>query len=100
MLGITFGSGQVAAQVRPFPAGTKVGELLMGYFPEGTIDGKAVRFAPGTRFLNADNSGVMPSTLQQLVVVRYRLDAQGQVDRVWILSRDEVAQARAAQPAR
>lgn len=81
------------AQIRSFPEKTKIGMLQMGNFPEAQLDGKRIIFAPGVRIMNVNNTTVMPMSIQSPVRIRYRLDAQEQVDRAWILSAEE---ARAA----
>lgn len=85
------------AQTRTFPEKSAVGRMTVGVFPEGTIEGKPVRFAPGARILNEANLLVVPSTFPANTVVRYRVDSLGLIDAVWILSGDEIAAARARQ---
>ena len=84
------------APPRTFPAGSKVGTLVMGNFPEATINDKSVRFAPGARILGLSNTTQIPSSLSDPVKIRFRIDAQGEVDIAWILTADEIAAASAA----
>jgi hypothetical protein len=79
----------------------------MGNFPQASIDGQAIRFAAGGRILNESNLSVTPMSVTQPVIVRYRLDFQGQIQDAWILNPSEIVTARrepragnAAQPLR
>jgi hypothetical protein len=77
---------------RPFPANALRGKMTPGYFPDISIDGKARRLSPSARIFNQDNTIDMPSSLRGSdIVVNYTLDAMGDIDRVWILTRDEAA---------
>jgi hypothetical protein len=79
---------------RPFPPNTLFGSLKMGYYPEAQINGKDVRFTPGARIIDQNNTATMPGTLSGMVLIRYRLDQAGQVTDAWILTADEITQAR------
>jgi hypothetical protein len=53
------------------------------------INGKPMRLAPGARILMPNNLTVTPNQVAADTPVRYRLDAQGQVHTVWVLSAEE-----------
>jgi hypothetical protein len=75
---------------RPFPPNTKRGTMSPAPYPMIELDGKMRRLAPGGRIWNPDNLIEMPAALQGSgLAVNYTEDAQGDVDRVWILTRDE-----------
>ena len=81
------------AQGRPFPANALRGKMKPGYFPDLKMDGKARQFAPSARIFNEDNLSEVPASLRGSdIVVNYTVDANGQISRVWILSREEAAQ--------
>lgn len=81
------------ADPRPFPANALRGKMTPGYFPELRMDGKARQFAPSARIFNEDNMSEVPASLRgSEIVVNYTVDATGQINRVWILSREEAAQ--------
>jgi hypothetical protein len=81
----------VAAQApaRVIPADALQGRLTAGPLPTVTIDGKPLRLAPGARILSQDNATLTPNMVPANSLVRYRLDQQGQVRYVWILTPEE-----------
>ncbi len=81
----------VSAQVVPrlIPADAPRGRFTPAQFPEVHINGKPMRLAPGARILMPNNLTVTPNQVAADTLVRYRLDAQGQVLTVWVLSADE-----------
>ena len=62
-----------------------IGTMTAGTLPSVTIDGKAMRMAPGARIMNAGNTSITPNQLPANSRVRYKLDASGQVSQVWLL---------------
>lgn len=50
------------------------------------------RLAPGAQIRSADNRILLPVMIGSAQVVRYLLDANGDLFRVWILSTDELDQ--------
>lgn len=85
-------SASAAAFDRPFPPTALRGKMTPGYFPDISLDGKARRLSPSARIFNEDNTIDMPSSLRGSdIVVNYTVDAMGEIDRVWILTRDEAA---------
>lgn len=81
------------AQTRVFPEKTILGKLELGNYPLAQLDGKDTRFAPGGRIINTDNTSVTPMTVQGRVQVLYLLDTMGQIQRVWLLTKDEITAA-------
>ena len=77
---------------RPFPPNALRGKMTPGYFPDVSIDGKARQLSPSARIFNEDNTIDMPASLRgRDIVVNYTVDAMGNIDRIWILTRDEAA---------
>lgn len=61
--------------------------------PEIVIEGKLRRLAPGARIWNSENLIEMPAALNVSgATVNYTEDADGAIDRVWILTPDEARQ--------
>jgi hypothetical protein len=88
------------ADVRPFPPHAQRGKMTPGYYPDLTIDGKKRQLAAAGRIFNQDNMIEMPASLRGSdIVVNYTVDAMGYIDRVWILTKEEAAQAPPASPA-
>ena len=81
------------AQVRTLPAAAKRGEIRHVQDMLVEIDGKRMLLAPGAQIRNTANLLIVPTALPPGgAYVKYQLDAQGMVSRVWILTRQEVAQ--------
>jgi hypothetical protein len=74
---------------RTIPADAPRGRFTTGPLPTVTIDGKPMRLAPGARILNQDNLTVTPNLVPANALVRYKLDQQGQIRTVWILTPEE-----------
>jgi hypothetical protein len=77
----------VSAQIVPrnIPADAPRGSFTPGSFPAVYINGRPMRLAPGARILTPDNLTVTPNQVAAGTPVRYRLDAQGQIQTVWLL---------------
>jgi hypothetical protein len=81
------------AEPRPFPPGTKRGKLTPGYFPDILLDGKPRRLSPAARIFNTDNLIETPAALRGSgILVHYTENADGDIDRVWILTAEEARQ--------
>jgi hypothetical protein len=82
------------AQVaRAFPQNALRGSLVIGDFPQITLNGRPAQLAPGSRIRNTDNLIVMaPSVAGARLLVHYTLDVGGGLVRdVWILRPEEAA---------
>lgn len=84
------------AQLRPMPPGSAFGVIrhLEGMIVQ--IDKRVVRLAPGAQIRDPANRIVLPVSLPPGSAVRYTLDRDGYVHRVWILSPQELAREKAA----
>jgi hypothetical protein len=80
------------AQVRAIPAKAKRGEIRHVQDMLVEIDGKRMMLAPGAQIRSATNLTIVPAALPPGAYVKYLVDAQGMVSRVWILTRQEAAQ--------
>ncbi len=67
------------------PDGSVIGTMTTGQLPEVTIDGKAMRLAPGARVYNAANLTITPGQVPAESRVRYKTDSMGLVNQVWLL---------------
>ena len=85
-------TGAAEAQFRTIPAPAKRATLshVEGMIVE--LDGKRVQLAAGAQIRDDRNLIVLPATVPPGVLVKYLLDTQGQVWRIWILSPQEAAQ--------
>jgi hypothetical protein len=75
---------------RPFPPDVRRGTMSPAPYPAIVIDGKTRSLSPGARIWNQDNLIEMPASLRGSdLAVNYTETEQGDIDRVWILDRDE-----------
>ena len=88
----------VAAQLRTIPPDAKRGEIRHLQEMLVELDGKPQRLAPGAQIRDADNRLMLPLSLAQKQSVKYLLDAQGLVHRVWLLTAEERARAEKEAP--
>jgi len=85
--------GALPAQAfeRPFPPDARRGAMTPAPWPNIVIDGHTAALASGARIWNQDNLIEMPAALRGSgIPVNYTVNPQGEVDRVWILTADEI----------
>lgn len=84
------------AAIRPFPAKSQLGTMVITQPPDLLLDGKSERLSPGARIRGSNNMLVMSGTLvgQELLVV-YMREPMGLIHQVWILNEAEAQLARA-----
>ncbi|GGC16019.1 hypothetical protein GCM10007205_26240 [Oxalicibacterium flavum] len=76
---------------RPFPQIAKRGTMTPDLHPHVTINGKQRTLSAGARIWNQDNMIEMPAALRGSdLAVRYTEDMNGEVDRIWLLTDDEI----------
>jgi len=83
------------AQVRTIPGEAKDGQMSALQDMIVSVDGVAVRFAPGMRIRDQENRMVVPGAVPAGTQVKYLLDEQGQVRQVWIPTPHEAKQGAA-----
>jgi hypothetical protein len=86
------------AQVRTIPQDAKRGE--MRYIPDMTVEvnGQQLPLAPGIQIRDTLNMILVPAALPDKTLVKYRLDGNGMVRQVWILTPEEAAASAPANP--
>ncbi|MGE5652119.1 MAG: hypothetical protein ACM34A_18140 [Bacillota bacterium] len=83
---------------RPFPQDAQRGTMTPAPYPEIVLNGKLRHLASGARIWNQDNQIEMPASLRgNDLPVNYTENAEGEIDRVWILSEEEASQPLAKQ---
>src|SRR3954470_17147944 len=87
-------SAQAQAQARNIPEQAKDGELSHLQDMIVSINGVAVRLAPGVQIRDPDNRLVVPTAVPKGSQVKYLLDQEGLVRQVWILTPEEAKQPR------
>jgi hypothetical protein len=79
-----------AAFERPFPPQAKRGSFSSADYPTVVIDGKPRTLSAGAQIRNVDNLIVMPDSLSvRGAVINYTEGEQGDVERIWMLTREE-----------
>ena len=81
----------VFAQVRRIPDAALRGNVvhIQGAIVE--IDGQQLRLSAGAQIRSRDNLFIVPMSLPPGAMVKYTLDASGQIHRIWVLTADEAA---------
>ena len=92
-LAILLASPASAQSHRNFPAHALRGELLINEPPEGLLNGRPARLAPGARIRGDDNMLRMSGALAgQKVIVHYtRENGTGLLQDIWVLNATERA---------
>ena len=83
-----------AGMLRAIPAEAKVGEMTPPWQGTVRIGDQTLLLAPGAQIRNEANMIVLPTAIQQSLLVRYQTDMQGAVSRIWILTAAEAAVAQ------
>jgi hypothetical protein len=87
-------SAGAQAQERTIPGEAKGGEMRHLRDTLFAIDGVERRLAPGVQIRDAENRLVFPDAVRAGAQVKYLLDHEGQVRRVWILTPEEAKRQR------
>jgi hypothetical protein len=85
-----------AQQQRPvqLPQDARYGELKVFAYPRAQIGKDTLHLAPGAKIFNTQNLIIMPAAMPAPAQVLYKLDFQGQVAQLWLLTPQEAAQAK------
>jgi hypothetical protein len=81
-----------AAQLRALPPEAKRGTIRHLESMTVEIDGRIAQLAPGAQIRDPSNRIVLPVALPPGSLVRYTVDGEGKVFRVWILTEFEASQ--------
>ncbi len=86
------------AQLRTIPKEAKTGKLRHVAEMIVEVDGERARLAPGGQIRDTSNRLIVPTAIPADVLVRYQLDAQGMLRRVWLLTPLEQQQMAPPKP--
>ncbi len=81
----------IAALPRPIPEDAVKAKAAFMRPGVVQVKGKSLRLSPGAQIRDTHNRIVLPSHIRGEYTVRMRLDNNGQVHRVWILTPEEAA---------
>ena len=93
VLGLLMLASPALAQLRTIPEDARRGE--MRYVPDMTVEVDGQRLlllAPGVQIRDTLNMILVPAALPDKSVVKYRLNEDGTVRQVWILTEEEIRQ--------
>jgi len=93
---IFFVAASAYAQARNIPEQAKAGAITHLQDMIVTINGVAVRLAPGAQIRDQNNFLIVPTAMPPGSQVRYMLDQEGLVRQVWILTPEEAQQPAAS----
>jgi hypothetical protein len=80
-----------SAQVRTIPADAKPGRMSHVQEMVVELDGRQQQLAPGAQIRDAANQVILPAALPSGTQVKYRLDADGKIFQIWVLTPQEAA---------
>lgn len=83
--------GSAAEAARNFPQNARRGTITEHQYPHYKIDSSIYRIAAGGRIYNQHNLIIMPASFYGQAEVMYRLDINGQLSAIWLLTREEAA---------
>jgi hypothetical protein len=78
---------------RTLPEDAKRGRLSHVQENVLTLDGKKVNLAPAGQIRGSNNLIIMPAALPRDSLVKYQLDASGNLHRAWVLTPEEAAKS-------
>ena len=84
-------AGAAAAQLRTIPADAERAQIRHVEENIVQLNGQRAQLAPGAQIRDGSNRVIVPTALPSDALVKYRLDASGQVRQVWILTPEEAA---------
>jgi hypothetical protein len=82
-------AGLAHAQLRALPADARLGKIHHVQEMIVQIDGKLARLSRGAQVRDAHNRILVPTAIPAGSLIKYTLNAQGEVSAVWILSAQE-----------
>ncbi len=83
------------AAPRTFPSTALRGTLSAAVHPQIKIDGQIKTLSPGAKIMSKQNTIIMSTSLMDnTYTVNYTVDRQGFVDKIWILTDEELAQSQ------
>lgn len=85
-------AGLAHAQLRSLPADAQVGQIRHLQEMVVQIDGKLARLSRGAQVRDTHNRILVPAAIPAGSLVKYTLNAQGEVSAVWILTAHEAGQ--------
>jgi hypothetical protein len=89
-----FLASAATAQLRTIPAEAKPAQMRHVQGSVIELNGKRGTLAPGAQIRDQANRVIVPTSLPPGSLVKYSADANGVVQRVWVLTPEEARQAK------
>ena len=91
-IGLSASLAAVAQVVRSIPVEARRGQIEHVQDTMIRMSGKVMRLSSGAQIRDPSNRIIQPTAVPPRVLVKYTLDTEGYVHRVWILTKQEIAQ--------
>ena len=92
LFGLGWLNSGMAQPLRTIPAGAKKVEMTFtGHFSRVIVDEKSYVLSPGAQIRDIHNRLVLPSHIRGKYKVRVKLNNQGAIHRIWMLTPQEAA---------
>ena len=75
------------------PSNSKLGELTAINYPQVEISGETLQLGAGGQIRGTNNHIILPAVLTEFGPVLYWIGPTGGVQRIWLLTSEEMAQA-------
>jgi hypothetical protein len=79
------------AQLRQIPDSARRGHIVHIQDTIVEVDGQRMRLSAAAQIRSRDNLFIVPMSLPPGALVKYTLDAMGQIHRIWVLTPEEAA---------
>jgi hypothetical protein len=89
LLCLVHAPGVLAA--RQLPTNARFAVISQFQYPYLVVKGRTLHIAPGAKIYNEQNLIIMPAAMQAPANALLRLDLQGEVEGIWILTPQETA---------
>jgi hypothetical protein len=77
------------------PSNSKLGELTAINYPQVEISGETLQLGAGGQIRGTNNHIILPAILTEFGPVLYWIGPTGNVQRIWLLTSEEMTQAEA-----
>jgi hypothetical protein len=91
---LTVSEGWAQQRQVPVPTNARYGELKALRYPQVLIGDKVLRLGPGAKIYDRQNLIIMPAAAPSQASVLYRLDINGEISEMWLLTAEEAATAK------
>lgn len=84
----------LAHSARQLPADAHFGQITGFQYPLVAFGSRVLRMGPGARIYNQQNLIIVPAAMPHRAAVLFKLDFQGQISGIWLLTAQEAARLK------